>query len=97
MGVDVEVKEGTTILDAAVDNNMKIDHNCGGDCTCSTCQVIIEESPGKLDEMSEDEMGLLDEVEALTETCRLACPGEVKSDLVVRIQEKESEWENDTL
>ena len=38
---EVEVDEGYNLLDAALDNNVQIDHNCGGNCACSTCHVII--------------------------------------------------------
>jgi len=40
--VEVEVPQGTPVLDAALDNNIKINHNCGGNCACSTCHIIVE-------------------------------------------------------
>jgi 2Fe-2S ferredoxin len=82
---EVEVDEGTPVLDAALDNNIFIEHNCGGNCACSTCHIIVEEGFESLDERSEDEMDMLDEAEGLTETSRLACQCKVKEDLVVRI------------
>lgn len=92
----LEVKEGTPLLDAALDNNIQIDHNCGGNCACSTCHVIIDEGFDSLEPMSEDEEDMLDEAENLTETSRLACQCRVKNDLVVRIPEKESDWDDDS-
>lgn len=94
-GVEVEVPEGKILLDAALDNNVKINHNCGGNCACSTCHVIIEEGYDTLNEMSEDEMDMLDELENLAETSRLACQCKVSSDLVVTIPEKDALWEDD--
>jgi 2Fe-2S ferredoxin len=94
--VEIEVKEGTTILDAALDNNIRIDHNCGGNCACSTCHVIVEEGYDTLNEVTEDEEDMLDEAEGLTDQSRLACQCKVKADLVVRIPPKESTWEDDT-
>jgi 2Fe-2S ferredoxin len=94
--VEIEVKDGTTILDAALDNNIKIDHNCGGNCACSTCHIIVEEGLDTLPEMSEDEEDMLDEAEGLTDQSRLACQCKVSGDLVVRIPPKESTWEDDT-
>lgn len=94
--IELEVKEGTYLLDAALDNNIQIDHNCGGNCACSTCHVIIEEGFDSLGEMSEDEEDMLDEAENLTEISRLACQCRVKQNLVVRIPEKESDWDSDT-
>jgi 2Fe-2S ferredoxin len=94
--IEVEVEEGTAILDAALDNNIQIDHNCGGNCACSTCHIIIEEGYDSLAEKSEDEIDMLDEAEGLTETSRLACQAKVTRDLVIRIPDKESTWDDDT-
>ncbi len=89
---EVEVEEGTPVLDAALANNIFIEHNCGGNCACSTCHVVIESGFDSLDERSEDEMDMLDEAEGLTETSRLACQCKVKEDLVVRIPPKQPLW-----
>ena len=96
MDVEVDVEEGTAILDAALDNNIRIDHNCGGNCACSTCHVIIEKGYDSLQEKSEDEIDMLDEAEGLTESSRLACQAKITRDLVVRIPDKESTWDDDT-
>jgi len=95
MDVEVEVKEGKSVLDAALDNNIKIDHNCGGNCACSTCHIIVEEGFDTLDEMSEDEEDMLDEAEGLTDTSRLACQTKVRADLVVRIPDKTDDLDDD--
>ena len=95
LDIEVEVKEGTPVLDAALDNNIKIDHNCGGNCACSTCHIIVEKGFDSLNEMSEDEEDMLDEAEGLTDTSRLACQAKVTEDLIVRIPEKSSEWDDD--
>ncbi|UCG63059.1 MAG: 2Fe-2S iron-sulfur cluster binding domain-containing protein [Candidatus Zixiibacteriota bacterium] len=94
-GAEVEVPEGKILLDAALDNNVKIDHNCGGNCACSTCHVYIEEGYDTLNEMSEDEEDMLDEVENLQANSRLACQCRVTSDLLVRIPEKAPLFEDD--
>lgn len=92
---EVEVPEGTAVLDAALDNDIRIDHNCGGNCACSTCHIIINEGFETLGEMSEDEEDMLDEAEGLTDTSRLACQARVTADLVVTIPEKEPLWDED--
>ncbi|UCE24628.1 MAG: 2Fe-2S iron-sulfur cluster binding domain-containing protein [Candidatus Zixiibacteriota bacterium] len=94
-GTEVEVPEGKILLDAALDNNVKIDHNCGGNCACSTCHVIVEQGYESLNEMSEDEEDMLDELENFSETSRLACQCRVTSDLVVRIPEKDPLFDDD--
>lgn len=95
LDVEIDVPEGTVILDAALDNNIKIDHNCGGNCACSTCHVIVEQGFDSLNEMSEDEEDMLDEAEGLTDHSRLACQCKITKDLVVVIPEKSSEWDDD--
>jgi 2Fe-2S ferredoxin len=95
LDIEVEVKEGTPVLDAALDNNISIDHNCGGNCACSTCHIIVEKGFETLGKMSEDEEDMLDEAEGLTATSRLACQAKVTQDLVVRIPEKGSDWDDD--
>ena len=96
MDIEVEVPEGTAVLDAALNNNIQIDHNCGGNCACSTCHIVIEQGFETLNSMSEDEMDMLDEAEGLTDHSRLACQCKIKTDLIVRIPPKESTWDNDT-
>lgn len=96
MDIEVEVPEGTAVLDAALNNNIQIDHNCGGNCACSTCHIIIEKGFETLNPVSEDETDMLDEAEGLTDHSRLACQCKVKSDLIVKIPPKESTWDNDT-
>ena len=93
--VEVEVPKGTPVLDAALDNNIKINHNCGGNCACSTCHIIVESGYESLNEMSEDETDMLDELENLSETSRLACQVRPKSDIVIRILETVDDFEDD--
>lgn len=95
MDITVEVPEGTAILDAALDNDIRIDHNCGGNCACSTCHVIINEGYGTLSPPTEDEEDMLDEAENLTDTSRLACQCRITKDLVVTIPEKEPLWDKE--
>ena len=94
--VEVEVSEETIVLDAALDNNVHINHNCGGNCACSTCHVIVESGFDSLPEMSEDEEDMLDEAEGLTKTSRLACQIKAVSNMVIRIPDSDSSWDNDT-
>lgn len=95
-GTEVEVPSGEILLDAALDNNVRINHNCGGNCACGTCHVILETGYETLNEMSEDEKDMLDEVEAPESTSRLACQCKVTSDLVVRIPEEAPPWDDDS-
>ena len=84
---EIEVSEGTTILDAALDHNVPLNHNCGGNCACSTCHIVVEQGYGSLGEVSDEEAEMLEEAYGLTELSRLACQCHVREDLVVRIPE----------
>ncbi len=95
-GTEIEVDEGYNLLDAALDNDVQIDHNCGGNCACSTCHVIIEEGIDSLEEKSEDEIDMLDEAEGLTKNSRLACQCEITKDMVVKVPSQESDFQDDT-
>ncbi|WP_441232346.1 2Fe-2S iron-sulfur cluster-binding protein [Tardiphaga sp. 215_C5_N2_1] len=76
MADTVEVAEGTTCMQAAVDNCVEgISGECGGCMTCGTCHVYVDpEFHGKLPLMDEAEDGILEGVaEERTTSSRLAC------------------------
>jgi len=91
-GVETEAEEGVSILDVALDNEVEIDHNCGGNCACSTCHVVIEKGFETLNPVTEDEQDMLDEAIGLTETSRLACQCLLTKDIVVRIPDNSSQF-----
>lgn len=85
--VTVEAKEGQSILDVALDHQIPLEHNCGGNCACTTCHVVVKEGMAHLSEMQEDEEDRLDTAEGLTLTSRLGCQARVQGDVVVEIPE----------
>lgn len=85
---ELDVKPGISILDAALDNGIPLDHNCGGNCACSTCHVIILEGMENLSEMRDDEEDMLDTAVGLTLQSRLGCQAQVKGDVTVMIPPK---------
>ena len=71
---DVEVKSGTTLMEAGRDSNMGIEGTCGGSLSCATCHVIFSEADFKrVGAPSEDEMDMLDLAFGVTPTSRLGC------------------------
>jgi 2Fe-2S ferredoxin len=84
-GKVVEVQEGTTVLAAAGDANVELDHACGGVCACSTCHVIIQAGYAALKPAAEEEEDQLDEAVGVTPKSRLGCQVKVTTDLVVEI------------
>jgi 2Fe-2S ferredoxin len=85
MGKTVTVPEGHSVLDAALNNRIELDHACGGVCACSTCHVVVRQGFETLEEASEREEDMLDNAPFLQTTSRLGCQVEVHSDLVVEI------------
>lgn len=88
--IEVEAEEGDTILDVAHDNNIDLNHNCGGVCACSTCHVYIEEGMDSLPEISDKEEDFIDRAENPKLNSRLACQCDIEGDIVVTIPDQSS-------
>lgn len=85
-GAVIEAEPGTTICDAALANDIEIEHACEKSCACTTCHVIVREGFESLEESSEDEDDMLDKAWGLEPESRLACQAVVAGeDLVVEI------------
>jgi ferredoxin len=72
---EFEVPVGTTVLEAAHNNDVDLEGACEGSLACSTCHVIVEDEKyfNQLEEPSEDEEDMLDLAFGLTATSRLGC------------------------
>src|SRR5262249_40130722 len=44
-----------SLLDIALHNNIRLEHNCGGNCACTTCHVIVKEGEENLSPIESDE------------------------------------------
>ena len=60
-----------SILDVALNNDIPLDHACGGNCACTTCHVIVTKGMENLSEMDDDEADRLDMAAGLTLKSRL--------------------------
>ena len=74
-----------SILDVALESGISLEHNCGGNCACTTCHVIVKEGEENLSEMQSDEEDRLDTAEGLTIHSRLGCQAVVRGNVVVEI------------
>lgn len=74
-----------SLLDIALANGIHLEHNCGGNCACTTCHVIVKEGMENLSPMESDEEDRLDMAEGLTLKSRLGCQAVVRGDVVVEI------------
>ena len=71
---EVEVAQGTNLLDVAQANGQPLEGSCEGAMACSTCHVILSaEDFDRLPPASEEEDDLLDFAFHVTRTSRLAC------------------------
>lgn len=80
---EIEAEPGTTVMEAAVDNNVEgIIAECGGACSCATCHVYVD--PEWIDRLSPpdaQEDGMLDCVIERRPTSRLSCQIQVREEL----------------
>ena len=76
-----------SILDIALNNNVFLDHACGGNCACTTCHVHVLKGKELLSEMDDDEADRLDMAADLQLNSRLGCQMVVEraGDIVVEI------------
>ena len=85
-GAVFTAEPGVSICDAALANDIDIEHACEKSCACTTCHVYIREGLDSLDESTEDEDDLLDKAWGLDPDSRLSCQALVKDeDLVIEI------------
>lgn len=88
----VEIEPGKSLMKTAVDNNVPgIDADCGGECACGTCHVIVDgDWINTTGQASDEELQMLDLTPELTDTSRLACQittSEAMDGMVARLPE----------
>ncbi len=85
-GAAFEAEAGETVLDAALRNNITIEHACEKSCACTTCHVIVREGFDSMEESDELEDDMLDKAWGLEPESRLSCQAVIANeDLVVEI------------
>jgi len=62
-----------SLLDVAINNGVRLDHACGGNCACTTCHVWVKEGADNLSDMEDDEADRLDMAADLQLNSRLGC------------------------
>ena len=89
-----DVPDSVTLLEASKLLGFGLNHDCGGNASCTTCRVEVQLGGEHLSEIDFDEQDLLDR-EALSESWhRLGCQARVLGDVVVRVPERK--WEPPT-
>ena len=79
----VDAELGKSVMQAAMDNLVPgIDADCGGECSCATCHVMVNaEWLTKTGEADEAEDSMLDLNPERAENSRLSCQMMVSDDL----------------
>jgi len=86
-GKSGEVEANTSLLEASKVLGCSLNHDCGGNASCTTCRVEVQLGAENLSEIDFDEQDLLDR-EALSESWhRLGCQAKVIGDVVVLVPE----------
>jgi 2Fe-2S ferredoxin len=69
----VTASPGDTILDAALQHGVGLEHECGGNCACTTCHVYVLDGEERLSPPEEVEIDRLSTAEGLQSNSRLGC------------------------
>lgn len=72
---EIDLPNGDSVMEGAVNNMIPgIDADCGGQCICATCHVLVEPAwLEKLSPASEKELEMINFVESAKDNSRLAC------------------------
>ena len=85
-GAVIEAKQGESVCEALLRNDIEIEHACEMSCACTTCHVIVREGFDSLDEADELEEDYLDKAWGLEPESRLSCQAQVgETNMVVEI------------
>ncbi|HCS26073.1 MAG TPA: 2Fe-2S ferredoxin [Spongiibacteraceae bacterium] len=88
----VEIEDGKSLMEIAMANGVPgIDADCGGECACGTCHVIVEDKwISSTGSATDEELQMLDLTPERAPTSRLACQvntSEQMDGLVVHLPE----------
>jgi ferredoxin, 2Fe-2S len=87
-GKSGEVPAELSLLEAAEQLGFPLNHDCGGNASCTTCRIDVIAGGENLSDIDFDEQDLLDR-EALTEPYhRLGCQARVLGDVIVQVPEE---------
>lgn len=73
LNFEVLTSKGKNLLDLAFENDIVIEHNCGGLCSCTSCRIIIKKGLSLLNEKTEQENEMLSSAGFYDEKHRMSC------------------------
>jgi 2Fe-2S ferredoxin len=79
----VDADNGVSVMNAAIDNLVPgIDADCGGECSCATCHVVVDDAwMPKVGQPGDREESMLDLNPERETTSRLSCQIPVTDEL----------------
>lgn len=86
-GIKIEVEPGTTLLKAALENDLCWPHTCGGKAQCTTCAYILVKGGENCSNISRLEQHALVTRKGrhvLNQKMRLACQTVIKGDMIIQ-------------
>ena len=84
----VEVEKGVSVLEAALRFGVPLYHTCGGNCSCSTCRIVVLKGRENLSKPEESENEILDAFDLLP-SHRLGCQAQMLGgDVTVEIPKR---------
>lgn len=80
---EVDASTGSTVMNTAIDNLVPgIDADCGGECSCATCHVILDTQwMQKVGQPNDQENSMLDLNPDRGEYSRLSCQIDITDEL----------------
>ncbi len=73
LDVVYKAEEGNSVLDLDLENDVDHPNDCGGNCACSTCKIIVISGSENLSEQEEEEREILEAYGWNPDEYRLAC------------------------
>ena len=82
---EITVNAGTTVLDAALEHDIPLNHACGGFCACTTCHFYVIEGSENLSAIDDMEKERLESADGYSTRSRLGCQAQVQGDVTIEI------------
>ena len=86
--IEVEVPEGSSILEASRKAGAPEGDRCGGVCACSTCHVYVVKGLDNTSDAEDEEQDILDKAFDVKLESRLGCQAKIHGDVDVIISDE---------
>lgn len=77
--VEVLGAMGQSLLELALENDIAIEHACGGVCACSTCHVHLDQGEDAFNEPEDEELDRVEEAPGNDFSSRLSCQAKIQA------------------